>query len=210
MVRKTRGETLETRKKLLESALDVMSEKPFSSVTMNEIAERVGMSKGAAYWHFRNKNDILIHLVQDICKEMGSERDLSAEAPDSLGKIRWFYKARMEKSKQSAKFLRARTLFQRKLEWPKEVYDKVDIMIRDQILDEQRAIEQLLSDAQGKGEIRPDVTPGEISSLICALFLGLFILFGPHPLYPTNGIDLMECTDFIFDAISKELRVQLV
>lgn len=208
MVRKTRGETLETRNKLLESAFDVMSEKPFSSVTMSEIAERVGLSKGAAYWHFRNKNDILIRLIQDLCKEMVGEPEIGGDAPDSLEQIRVFYKNRLEKNMQGARLEKANTLFHRKMEWPKEVHEKVELILRDRILSEQKIVERLLSEAQGRGEVRPDFSPGEISSLIAAVFLGLFILFGPNPLYPKGGIDLMQYVDFIFDAFGKELKVQ--
>ena len=208
MARKTREETLETREKLLESAFDVMSEKPFSSVSMNEIAERVGLSKGAAYWHFRNKNDILIHLIRDLCEEMASEPEMGDSILDSLEKIRFFYKDRMKKNTQSARFEKANVLFQRKMEWPKEVHDKVYTILQDRILNEQRVVERLLAEAQEKGEVRSDFSPREISSLIAAIFFGLFVLFGPNPLYPRGGIDLMKYTDFIFDAFDKELKVQ--
>ena len=43
VARRTREEARETREKLLESALDIMSAKPFASVSMNEIAEKVGL-----------------------------------------------------------------------------------------------------------------------------------------------------------------------
>lgn len=207
MVRRTREETLETRERLLESAFDVMSEKPFSSVTMNEIAERVGLSKGAAYWHFMNKNDILIHLVRLLCMEVADDPALEGDSSDTLGRIRFFYQNRMEKNTQNRRFEKINVLFQRKLEWPKEVHDEVFLILQDRIENEQRMTERLLSEAQEKGELRPDFSPREISSLIAAIFFGLFVLFGPNPLYPRGELDLMKYTDFIFDAFDKELRI---
>lgn len=53
MPRKTKEDSQLTRSRLLESALDVFSEKSFADVTLSEIAERVGMTKGALYWHFK-------------------------------------------------------------------------------------------------------------------------------------------------------------
>ena len=47
MARRVRKDALETRKKLLEAALEIMNEKPFSNVSMTEIAGKVGLSKGA-------------------------------------------------------------------------------------------------------------------------------------------------------------------
>jgi AcrR family transcriptional regulator len=54
--RKTKEDSQMTRNRLLDAALDVFSEKSFADVTLSEIAERVGMTKGALYWHFKNKN----------------------------------------------------------------------------------------------------------------------------------------------------------
>ena len=88
-MRKTKESALETRKKLLESALDEMSEKPFPDVSMNDIAARVGLSKGALYWHFKNKNDLLSNLVEDICDKAGM--DCGAElAPRNFDGLRVF------------------------------------------------------------------------------------------------------------------------
>ncbi len=207
MARRTREETLETRERLLESAFDVMSEKPFSCVTMSEIAERVGLSKGAAYWHFKNKNDILIHLVRLLCTEVADSPGMEGGFSDTLGKIRLFYRNRMKRISQNERFEKINVLFQRKLEWPKEVHDEVFIILQDRIENEQRMTERLLVEAQEKGELRPDFSPREISSLIAAIFFGLFVLFGPNPLYPRGELDLTKYTDFIFDAFDKELSI---
>ena len=44
-----------TRNRLLDAALDVFSEKSFADVTLSEIAERVGMTKGAFTGTLRTK-----------------------------------------------------------------------------------------------------------------------------------------------------------
>lgn len=62
-MRRTKEAALETRAKILESALDIFSEKNFSNASLTEIAANVGLTKGALYWHFRNKNDLLLRLV---------------------------------------------------------------------------------------------------------------------------------------------------
>ena len=41
-MRKTKAETMETRRRILGSALDIFSEKNFSNVSVSEIAEAVG------------------------------------------------------------------------------------------------------------------------------------------------------------------------
>lgn len=58
MAKKTKEEALETRKQILDSAIDVFYEKGVASASLNEIAERAGVTRGAIYWHFKNKLDI--------------------------------------------------------------------------------------------------------------------------------------------------------
>lgn len=66
MVRKTREEAEQTRIAVLNSALDLFYEKGFARTTFDEIAKRIGLTKGAVYWHFRNKADLLVALIKQM------------------------------------------------------------------------------------------------------------------------------------------------
>lgn len=54
-MRRTKAAALETKAKILESALDIFSEKSFSNASLTEIAANVGLTKGALYWHFKTR-----------------------------------------------------------------------------------------------------------------------------------------------------------
>ena len=64
-MKKTKEEALETRKAILQSALDTFCEKGYSKTTFDELAKRIGFTKGAVYWHFRNKPDLVTALIND-------------------------------------------------------------------------------------------------------------------------------------------------
>lgn len=49
--------------RLLEAAADLLSERPFDDITIDEIAERAGYTKGAFYARFDSKATLLRHLV---------------------------------------------------------------------------------------------------------------------------------------------------
>ena len=66
-MKRTKKEALETRANILESALDILSVKNFANTSVTEISKRAGLTKGAFYWHFRNKSDLLLQLVESIC-----------------------------------------------------------------------------------------------------------------------------------------------
>ena len=54
-MRKTKEEAALTRKRLLEAAVRVFSEKGFTASKLSEIADKAGVTRGAIYWHFGNK-----------------------------------------------------------------------------------------------------------------------------------------------------------
>ncbi len=54
----------ETRRLLIAAALDLFAEKGFSRTSVQEVADRAGLTKGAFYHHFTTKDDVL-HLIHD-------------------------------------------------------------------------------------------------------------------------------------------------
>lgn len=58
MARKTKEEALETRNRLLDAAEDVFYREGYARTTLDAVAEAAGMTRGAVYWHFKNKSDL--------------------------------------------------------------------------------------------------------------------------------------------------------
>lgn len=56
------GEPTSTRDRILDTALQLFTEKGFDATTLQEIADRLGFTKAAIYYHFRSKEDILMAL----------------------------------------------------------------------------------------------------------------------------------------------------
>jgi AcrR family transcriptional regulator len=54
----------DTRDRILQVSLDLFIEPGYEAVSLREIAERVGVTKAALYYHFASKEDILRTLVQ--------------------------------------------------------------------------------------------------------------------------------------------------
>jgi AcrR family transcriptional regulator len=55
-------EASSTRERILDVALDLFTEKGFDGTSLREIAERLGVTKAALYYHFASKDDILLAL----------------------------------------------------------------------------------------------------------------------------------------------------
>ena len=56
----------EGRARLLEAALRVLSRRGFEGTSVEDICRAAGYSKGGFYFHFRGKEDILLHLVEGL------------------------------------------------------------------------------------------------------------------------------------------------
>jgi AcrR family transcriptional regulator len=66
MARKTKEEAEETRNNILDAASKVFYRKGVSGASLEEIAEEAGVTRGAVYWHFKNKTDIFRALDEHL------------------------------------------------------------------------------------------------------------------------------------------------
>ena len=56
----------DTRQEILDTALELFADQGYDKTSLREIAERIGVTKAALYYHFRSKEDILLALVEPI------------------------------------------------------------------------------------------------------------------------------------------------
>ncbi len=73
MARKCKEDAEKTRQAVIESALDVFSDKGYAKATFDEIAARAGFTKGAVYWYFRNKADLVAALIIEYTQSKRQE-----------------------------------------------------------------------------------------------------------------------------------------
>lgn len=63
-MKKTKEDALITKKQIIEKALELFLQQGFSITTLDEIAQRVNVTRGAIYWHFKDKLDIVRKLIE--------------------------------------------------------------------------------------------------------------------------------------------------
>jgi TetR/AcrR family acrAB operon transcriptional repressor len=59
MARKTKAQALETRHQILDAAIVLFSQQGVSATSLADIAAAASVTRGAIYWHFKNKADVL-------------------------------------------------------------------------------------------------------------------------------------------------------
>lgn len=66
MVRRTKAETQQTRLEIIAAARRVFAERGVSRTTLADIAKEAGVSRGAIYWHFKNKPDLFFAMMEQV------------------------------------------------------------------------------------------------------------------------------------------------
>lgn len=70
MVRRTKTEAAATREALLDAAERVFRDKGVAHTALADVAEAAGLTRGAVYWHFRDKGDLFDALCGRVTLPM--------------------------------------------------------------------------------------------------------------------------------------------
>ena len=89
-MRKTKAEAMKTREYLMLAALDTFYRRGVARASLNEIAQTAGVTRGALYWHFKNKEDLFDALFQYIFDDYRQRmaEDIASGSPDTWENLR--------------------------------------------------------------------------------------------------------------------------
>lgn len=90
MARKTKQQALETRHQIIDAAILRFSEYGVSATSLADIAADAGVTRGAIYWHFKNKTDLLNEIwTQSEARLRSIESEYQSKNPsDPLSVMR--------------------------------------------------------------------------------------------------------------------------
>jgi len=72
-----------TKARLFDAAIQLIGEKGFTEVSVDEIVERAGVAKGTVYYHFPGKAELVEALIADRLQPLATEfRRAAAACPD--------------------------------------------------------------------------------------------------------------------------------
>jgi len=86
-MRRTKAEAKETRQQILLAAERVFYEKGVAHASMEDVARAAGVTRGAIYWHFANRADLVLELYNSLPmpQEDLIARELEADNADVFG-----------------------------------------------------------------------------------------------------------------------------
>src|SRR5246127_4312201 len=71
----------DTRSRVQEVALELFAEQGYEKTSLREIAERLGVTKAALYYHFKSKEDIVHSFTDDYFAEIDDLVDWAKDQP---------------------------------------------------------------------------------------------------------------------------------
>jgi len=85
MARRTKEEALATRHKLLDAAEHLFQAQGVSRTSLQDIARRAGATRGAVYWHFKDKADLFNAMMERVTLPMEESFHHENEAQETPG-----------------------------------------------------------------------------------------------------------------------------
>ena len=196
MVRRTKTEAQETRTRLLDTAEHVFNERGVSRTSLAEIAEAAGLTRGAIYWHFKNKLALFDAMMERVTLPMEQVTEAFADASlaDPVATIRNHSVAILKSIEKNPQLQRVFDIMSHKCEYVDEMAP-----LRDRHLEGRGEcvmhIEEGFRNAIKKGQLPKTVNPRHAAIGLHALIDGLIMNWLLDPKYFSFARDAEKMVD---------------
>ncbi|WP_374509344.1 TetR family transcriptional regulator [Niveibacterium sp.] len=186
MVRRTKEQAEATRTQLLDAAEALFCDKGVASTTLDMIARAAGVTRGAVYWHFKNKAEIFEAVCDRATSPMETMLDTLAAEPgdDPLGSLE---RQSCEILQLIARDARMRAVLEILFRGFDGGAEFAEYLAREEESkrDCRCQIESVLEAAAARGQLPPDVSPAKVAVAVTAFVGGLmhdWVLDGDYDL----------------------------
>jgi TetR/AcrR family acrAB operon transcriptional repressor len=98
MARRTKADAQQTRERILDMAEQEFHRRGVSHTSLEHVARAAGVTRGAIYWHFRDKTDLFNAMLNRVALPLQDaiRRSGAATLEDPLAQIRGSYLAALQ------------------------------------------------------------------------------------------------------------------
>ncbi len=171
-MRKTKEEAEETRRAILKSALDTFYEKGYSKTTFDEIAKRINLTKGAVYWYFRNKPDLVAALINEYMAYVRTCIDKEGTNAETFDDIVKSFLNYADYILSSPTIYKVAFFLTCQMEWSEAIITKVAPQVASNKDYWCERLKESLTTLQKNGEISANVDVGMLVSVIMNMWAG--------------------------------------
>ena len=178
-MRKTKEEAEKTKKRILKSALKVFLKNGYSKTSLSDIAKDAGYTRGAVYWHFKDKSEILEKLISKFHHRFSSKQtEILESSLNTTHKITEMININLPllfNNKEFRDFI--------ELTWFKTEIDQHKGLLKGKIAITKTfndTLTRLLRQASQEGSLKdtvdPEIAALSITSIINGIYRGYFVL----------------------------------
>lgn len=206
MVRRTKEDAVATRNSLLDAAEQVFYDKGVSRASLGDIAQAAGATRGAIYWHFKDKADLFNAMMDRVTLPLECAYGFGGvgveEAP--LWRLRGAVRAVLRAVTTDERARRVFEIAMYRVEYVQELDAVRDRHVMACEGFRAKLREDVVSAAKAQGLILP--MPADVAAMgLWALFDGLLQGW----MLNRGGFDLLEVGRVTVDAYLKGLGFEL-
>jgi AcrR family transcriptional regulator len=186
----------DAKKKIIAAALEVAAERGWDAVTLEAIAQKVGVTKGALYVYFENSEALLREVTREVFRNIRAQLEATLVDDEEVRRtIRGLAEVIFEQQEPYASiFCQLPVRLPQDRKYREEfirIFDGTRVLIRD-----------YLSRMQKEGKLPPGADPDTAANAILALILGLRI----RSIF--LGMDILEAKRVWIDSVERILTLR--
>lgn len=212
-MRRTKEEAEATRTQIIKSALSLFAANGPAATNLNSVAEAAGVTKGAIYWHFKNKWDLLDAILTYFTvpvNTFGLESEDAVQA-DPLGDI-WNMVVSLLRNVAINEVYRQVFTLQARLNSVRSVPDKDAQLVHERF----RSVMELkhryrciaLKNAIKKGQLPEDLDVQAGAAVISAMIEGLVTNSMAMPDFYRLDLRAEQYADVVIAGLKTGLKLQ--
>ena len=203
MARNTKEKALETRERILDAAEDVFYDKGVSNTSLNDVAQAAGVTRGAIYWHFKNKSDLFDAMCSRIRLPMRKMiEDMADEkTADPLGQLNMGCAFVMQQVVENPHYRKVLTILFHKCEYL-DATDPILIYQKNWLAHGIDTVQRVLENAKEKKQVPANLDIKLASIMLHVTFDGLLNSW----LFMPDNFDLMKTAGKIIETVIDSLR----
>ncbi|MFU8821970.1 MAG: TetR family transcriptional regulator [Gammaproteobacteria bacterium] len=177
MARRTRAEAAATREALLHAAEQEFLQRGVSRTSLEHIACRAGVTRGAIYWHFRDKTDLFAAMLERVrlpLANMADEFRQELGEEDPIGLLTKLCRIAFAQLEENETYRNVYTILFTRCEFAGEVNPVFEQQLAIDAETLQR-VEVDIERARALGRVRGDVSPRVAALSLYALMHGIYV-----------------------------------
>lgn len=188
----------EGARSIIDAAEALFSENGFAAVSLNDVAERAGVSKANIFHHFESKDGLYLAVLRSACESVPVIHDLASKDTPYKERLTTFIRSQLENMLRRERVSRLiqRELFERGPLQAKQLAEQVFGKNFSYLVG-------LLREGQAQGELREDIDPALVATLLIST--KVFFFETRHVLRHFSEVDFADeparYCDMVIDAL---------